>query len=64
MIFLDQTQAAKYLKICVNTFKANVRPYLKEKPVGRKVMFSQEDIDNFMTMDAWEIKRQLRRRTA
>lgn len=62
--YITQKEAALYIGVSINTFKANIRPSLKEKQIGRKVMFSQEDIDSFMTMDAWEIKRQLRKRTA
>jgi len=62
--YMTQAEAAAYVGLSVNTFKANVRPHLKEKPVGRKVMFCQSDIDNYMTMETWEIKRQLRRRSA
>lgn len=63
-IYMNQEQAAAYIGVSVNTFKANIRPSLKEKQIGRKVMFSQSDIDTYMTMDAWDVKRQLRRRSA
>lgn len=60
--YITQKEAALYIGVSVNTFKANIRPSLKEKQIGRKVMFSQSDIDTYMTMDAWDVKRQLKRR--
>jgi hypothetical protein len=59
--YLTQKQAASYIGIAINTFKLHVRPFLKHKNLGRKVLFSQDEIDNFMCFDFYDIKRQLKR---
>lgn len=59
--YLNQKQAAQYIGIAINTFKLHVRPFLKKRKLGRKVLFSKDDIDSFMSFDAYDIKRQLKR---
>ncbi|WP_277655912.1 hypothetical protein [Seleniivibrio woodruffii] len=60
MNYITQNKAAKYLKMSVNTFKKNIMPYIHVKLIGRKKMVSQEEIDDFMSKDYWQLKRKLR----
>lgn len=47
--YLTQAEAAAYCRVCVTTFKKEVRPLIPCSYVGRKPVFHTEDLDAYMT---------------
>ena len=59
--YLNQKEAAEYIGVAVNTFKAHVRPFVKQKPVGNIILFSRQDIDEFISLDHSLLRNKLKR---
>ncbi len=49
---LNQQDAAAYLGVCVNTFKVQVRPYVKRAELGRRMLFPVAELDRWLDEQA------------
>lgn len=49
---LNQRQAAAYLNMSVNTFKARVRPHVRRVDLGAKFLFRVQDLDLWLDTNA------------
>jgi excisionase family DNA binding protein len=55
--YLNQTEAAEYVGVSLNTFKNRIRPYLKQKRLPTEksqgtILFTKEEIDKFLEDDS------------
>lgn len=49
---LNQKDAAAALGISVNTFKKQVRPYVRSVTIGRTLLFPQKDLEQWLDRQA------------
>jgi hypothetical protein len=59
--YLTQAEAAEYVRVCLATFKKNVRPAIRCCRVGRKPLFLRADLDVYMTEHTYSTANRSRR---
>jgi hypothetical protein len=48
---LNQAEAAEALGIDVKTFRKNVRPYIKRRDIGSRMLFPVSELQAWLTKD-------------
>ena len=48
MTTMTKQEAADYMKVCLSSFKKNIKPEVPAIKIGRRVLFDVKDLDAYM----------------